>query len=336
MKIAIITEAGENIGFGHLMRCLSVACRLKSLKIDVEFILNEGFRAEGLLAGFAYKTYSVGGIRGAQIQKLIENTNAVLIDSYQLTLKDYELIAGKAGYLICMDDFLRLKYPPGMVINAALDAQKLPYSKSKKNVYVLGVKYAPLRPEFEAASKKLIRKEIQDVLVTLGGDDCRNLTPHARDLVLKAYPKALVNVVIGGAFKNIDQFKADLNPRVKYYFGVTTGKIIELMGSADVAVSAGGQTLYELARIGTPTLAIGVAQNQHNNLKAWEKHRFIKFCGWHDEMKLWDKMSAMLKVAENQALRRRMSRAGQGLVDGRGALRIATKILQGINNAGKK
>jgi UDP-2,4-diacetamido-2,4,6-trideoxy-beta-L-altropyranose hydrolase len=41
------------------------------------------------------------------------------------------------------------------------------------------------------------------------------------------------------------------------------------MLETDIAISNGRQTLYKLVRVGVPTIAIGVAENQLGNIKEW-------------------------------------------------------------------
>ena len=54
--------------------------------------------------------------------------------------------------------------------------------------------------------------------------------------------------------------------------------------NVDLAISASGQTLYELACIGVPTIAIGIIDNQKNNIKNWINQGFIEYAGcWNDE-----------------------------------------------------
>ncbi len=46
------------------------------------------------------------------------------------------------------------------------------------------------------------------------------------------------------------------------------------MIKCDIAISAAGQTLFELARIGVPTYAVQVAENQTLNMLSWKKCNF--------------------------------------------------------------
>ena len=70
------------------------------------------------------------------------------------------------------------------------------------------------------------------------------------------------------------------------------------MGQVDLAVSAAGQTLYELAQMGVPTIAIQVADNQKDNIEGWLKAGFIHFAGEWDDAKLVENLT----VYPNKAL----------------------------------
>ena len=99
------------------------------------------------------------------------------------------------------------------------------------------------------------------------------------------------------------------------------------MCAADAAISAGGQTLYELARVGVPAIAIRIAANQSNNLKGWHKAGFIEYAGSAGDNKLLYNIEKCLNKIKKQRIRENISRLGRSLVDGAGALRIADYIL---------
>ena len=96
----------------------------------------------------------------------------------------------------------------------------------------------------------------------------------------------------------------------------------QAMLDSDIAISAGGQTLYELARVGVPAMAIVVAENQMNNVRGWQKAGFIEYAGWWDDKHLPDMLIAGLRVLNNFHVRRNRSFKGREHVDGLGAKRI--------------
>jgi len=308
MKVAIITEGGKNIGFGHLTRCLSLYEEFKRKKVSVSFVVNEDVTLKDRLRGKSYRTYQAGAGKIKEIIKAIEGFDVVVVDSYLLTLEDYLKIRSVTSWLICVDDNQRLDYPADMIINGAVYARELSYTRVKGRRYLLGPDFIPIRPEFSKAPKRKIKEKVGHILVTFGGDDSMSMTPKIHNFFMTQYPSVNVNVLNN---KNV-------------------WEVIQLMQKADVAISAGGQTLYELACTGTPTVGICVADNQVNNLEGWEQKGFLKYCGWYDEPDLFKRLQGALTAMHDQKLREKMSRIGLRFVDGRGAQRIVAKILEMI------
>jgi spore coat polysaccharide biosynthesis predicted glycosyltransferase SpsG len=91
---------------------------------------------------------------------------------------------------------------------------------------------------------------------------------------------------------------------------------------ADLATAAAGGTLWELARVGTPTLAIVLAENQWPGAAAFAREGAAVNLGWHTEVRAEDVRDATIALADDADRRTKLSRRAQALVDGRGALRV--------------
>ena len=103
------------------------------------------------------------------------------------------------------------------------------------------------------------------------------------------------------------------------------------MEEADLTISAAGQTLYELACVGCPTVAFSVAANQKTHLAMMEDTGVLVSAGDADVDDVVSKsgMSLSTLMADNDK-REAMSAAGQKLIDGKGAQRVARKIVSEI------
>jgi len=99
------------------------------------------------------------------------------------------------------------------------------------------------------------------------------------------------------------------------------------MLNADVAISGGGQTLYELARAGVPTIAIGLSDNQLPNIKGWQKAGFISYVGWYRERGLLDRLKSEVDRLLPYETRKERSSRGRRIIDGKGVERAIDRIL---------
>jgi len=107
----------------------------------------------------------------------------------------------------------------------------------------------------------------------------------------------------------------------------------DLMLEADLAVSAGEQALHELLAVGCPTVAVQTASNQAGQLRALVVGSFV--CGGGaagDDDVLANIGKALASVFSDWEKRRGFAARGQRLVDGKGAARVAQRIVDEISS----
>lgn len=330
MQAFILTEGGKNIGFGHMTRCLSVAQALADKGIAVTFIV-EG--DESIAAFLKNKKYHVFPWRRQEkkLFEIIKNARILIIDSYLADVSLYKKLAQLTGAIVYFDDNKRLSYPGGFVVNGSLCAKEFRYPQGNGRRYLLGVKYAPLRKEFWTAGRKKINREVKKVLVLFGGSDFKSLIPSVVKLLNAHYPHWVKNIVIGRAFRHSKDIKCLENARTIFVRSPDVSAMKELMRESDLAISAGGQTLYELAKMGVPTVVVAVAKNQFNNIKGWARKGFIEYAGWYEKKDLPLRLLKCIKTLSPYSSRWKRSRLGQAAVDGKGPSRIVEAVLSRLN-----
>ncbi len=321
MEVFIITEGGKDIGFGHITRCLSLYQSFEERGIKPKFIINGDNDIECLLSGANYQLLNWIE-KSDKVFELIKDADIAIIDSYLADISFYNKISKIVKLPVYIDDNKRLDYPNGIVVNGNIHAEKLNYPKKDGITYLLGTKYTPLRKEFWEVQEKKIKDNIKSTMVTFGGDDAKNMTPKILKLLNKKYPELNKNVIIGRAYQNIDEIKkyAGKNTNLIYY--PDAEKMKEVMLNSDIAISAGGQTLYELARVGVPTIGICVAENQLGNIKEWKRIGFLEHAGLYNEDNIITEINKLLKNLESIKMRKSKSKIGRKFVDGEGSLRI--------------
>ena len=326
MKIFIITEGGRNIGFGHVARCVSLAQAFLERGISSEFILNGDKSLSGLLKGRKYTFFNWVKDK-KKLFSLIKGAEVAIVDSYLAGEGIYKRIAELADLPVFVDDNKRLNYPKGLLINGSIYAQNINYPTRKGLTYLLGSQYALLRKEFWDTPRRKVKNSIGTIMVTFGGDDEMGLTPRVTEFLNKNYPDMVKNIVIGKGFQNTEGLERLLAGRVNFIYSPDAARMKSTMLEADIAICAAGQTLYELARTGTPAIATSVARNQLKNAKGFERAGLINYIGSCADRSFLVKLKNAIKKFESVNIRRNRSKRGQECIDGKGALRAAREIL---------
>ncbi len=328
MKAIILTEGGKGIGLGHITRCLSIYEEFKSKGLDVLFAVNQDSTLNNILTknGIPYLSYN--GMDDIEDIFTRINPDIVLIDSYSLDLESYSKLSRNASLSIAIDDYNRIDYPVDIVVNSSIHAKECDYLPCEDKVFLLGPEYFPKRSGLAPGHDRIINKDIEKILITFGGDDSRKMTPRIIKKILSNFDNIKIEAIIGPNFSNtsyIDKFKSD--KRIRFVFNPDIEEISSAMLDSDIAISAGGQTLYELAITGTPGIGIGIAENQRPALEAWHSTGLIRFAGWHDDADILRKMHSALKGMKEKHVREKASEIGINAIDGNGAKRIAKRIL---------
>ncbi len=313
MKVAIITEGYQGTGYGHLTRCLSIYQAFEEKGNTPLYIANCDEEGKKFIP-------NVNLIQMNWLEKSDELINTLtdfdiaVIDSYLAPLELYARIYKAVKKVVYVDDYIRLDYPPGIIVNGTVGAENLPYKKDDKHEYFLGIDYMPLRKEFWDVDVPQRNGHIKNILITFGAQDFRNISPRTLNFLLRQFPH-FNYYVVGGKLPNDVMNKEN----VHYYPSVDAEKMLELMLKTDFAVTAAGQTTYELARVCLPTIAIGVVDNQKFNLKGWKDTGFLKEEIWFDDENLFKKVECIIAKKENSQIK--------ALIDGQGARRIIENVL---------
>lgn len=318
--VLIFTEAGKQDGYGHLMRCLAIAQGFKKRQIKPIFYLRGNPGVDDILKGFSRRI--VDWLKVCVDVK----GRIVIIDSYHAGRNFCKQVYKVARKVIFIDDNKRIPYPGGYVLNSSILSEDISYPDNPRVGYLLGPKYHPLRREFWEVPVKVIRKRVEKVLVTFGGSDMTNATLRILKILKEQYPDFKKSIIVGRGFSNINRIKTEAGKNTALIYSPDAQSMKREMLKTDICISGGGQTTYELARLGVPTIGICFAHNQLLNLTGFARHGFIKFAGWYNEKTVCNKIKECLDTLTYKN-RLKMSRAGRKLVDGSGAMRVAMAIL---------
>ncbi|PAF53994.1 hypothetical protein BKH42_03240 [Helicobacter sp. 13S00482-2] len=278
MKIKILTEAGYPYGLGHFIRCVRLKKILKKHYKDV-LIYHYGNKS---LKGSQYLNW----LDNTTFDWVISNTDIIIIDSYHASKEFYQKAHKTCKKLIILDDTNQSSYPPDcVIINGALGAQQL-YPKTKN--YLTGIQYALIDKKF--LKSKIVKKNIQHILITFGGSDPSNMTQKTLKILDQMHYEK--HIILPQKFDSKIIFSGN------YYQNISSSQMATIMRKCDVAISAGGGTLNELAMSKVPTLIIPIAQNQIFQAKQWDLSGGMKLTSLKNLNKDFDTIIPMQKRTE--------------------------------------
>jgi len=331
LKVYILSEAGKNVGFGHLMRMMGIYQAFETKNIIPTFIINGDQSVEEYLKDIDYKVFNWLDERD-RLYDMIKDADIAIIDSYLADEIIYENISKLVKLPVYYDDNNRIEYPKGVIVNGNIHAKELDYPKKAGRIYLLGLEYLPLRKEFWDVPEKKVREKVETIMVTFGGDDSRNMTPKVLKILADNHPHVKKNVIIGKGFNNIKEIEEASDENTALIYFPDAQKMKEVMIESDIAISAGGQTLYELARVGVPTIAVIVAENQLRNVTKWQELGFLENAGWWEGIDgVLDNLLNGIERLIDSGVRIDLSNMGRVLVDGQGSRRNINSYMEVLN-----
>ncbi|MDR0453368.1 MAG: GNAT family N-acetyltransferase [Deferribacteraceae bacterium] len=335
MSFVFLTEAGTNYGIGHMTRCDAIAQALHEQWESSVFIIDA---SSDIAQYLTHKTISCVKWQDnwpalSKIMNEINLTNSIegiFVDSYHASRELLKKLAVFNTQLFFMDDYCRLEYPKGVIINPEFSAKKELYPvKNGRSVYA-GIKYFPLRaPFWDTEVLPYIKRK--GIVITLGGSgDQRCLDLIVENLKVNVSEPVILlsaDYQIQSAYLSGNVIIINNRQNAEY--------MRTLISAARIIICGGGGTLIEAARTGTPAIVVKMADNQQNNVKAWTNHGFARYAGDKNSQDVGVNVLRYISELNDAAIWRETSDKGVAYVDGQGARRIAKIILGEARMMGK-
>jgi UDP-2,4-diacetamido-2,4,6-trideoxy-beta-L-altropyranose hydrolase len=259
-----------------------------------------------------------------EVLAVVKNADILIIDSYLCPASLYRQLAAASVVTAYIDDNIRLHYPAGVIINGVMCAERMNYPAEPGTEYLLGQEYSFLRKEFWEVPEKKIRRHIDSVMITCGGNDQGGLSYRVLRSLVENYPALKISVVL----KNLD------TPYLEYYqtnatvlTGLNALQMRELMMEADIAITASGQTTYELCRVGTPFIAVTTAANQLFSIQCFYEHGLVAAPVSSRDEEMENSILAQFRSLSDEGTRQAIHEKMKKAINGKGSLKVVEHLL---------
>ena len=254
------------------------------------------------------------------------NPDFLIVDHYSLDCTWEKILRAQVSKIIVIDDLADRQHDCDILLdqNFYLDMETRYKGKVPENCnLLLGPRYALLRKEFRDLRKYVGKKsgKVKNILISFGGIDSKNYTYHAIQALAENKNSIQANVVIGCEHPNLEKIKSLCN-ECGFILHVQTQNLAKLILDADLAIGAGGISIWERCCLGLPTISICTAENQSKQIiDASElgilyaptiESNLVDEIKFHTDVFL--KNPSLLKSISSQSLK---------ITDGKGSLRVA-------------
>lgn len=325
-KAIFRVDGGHKIGFGHIIRSLTLAEKLGK-KDEILFLMREDsigiekIKEEGYEVCFLQDKYEV---KNELLCKIF------ISDIRNTSIKYMEKARSISECLVTFDDLGEGRYLADILIDANIN-EKLSIAKDEQRgnlpICLFGVPYILLRKEFGNCKKKKINKRVKYLLITMGGSDSKGTTLKIIEAIKEMKLEIEVIIIIGRGFTlKSDLVKITKESCEKYTVLYDEKDIFKYMLRADLAIASAGITMFELACCGVPTMVISYDEDQEKNTYQFLERNLIISLGISDYMAKEKITEELNDIIHNYEARKRMSRESQKFVDGQGLSRIIKVI----------
>ncbi|WP_306564331.1 UDP-2,4-diacetamido-2,4,6-trideoxy-beta-L-altropyranose hydrolase [Aquabacterium sp.] len=287
-------DASTEMGIGHLMRCLTLAGRLRARAGHVHFItrqLPDILCAQVLAAGYGLhqlprSSQDWGSSEGpahaawlgaswqedaqqtAEVIAAIGAADVLVVDHYAIDRRWEQCLREHVRWICVIDDLADRPHDCDVLLDQnyflrpALRYQGLVPSECR---LLLGPGQALLREEFRREQKRLRQRDgqIRRVLIFYGGADPGNLTGFTLNALKSFMGTDLeVDIAVGALNPHIASLSDFCSGQPLCHLHVQTDRMAELMAAADLAFGACGTASWERCAMGLPAIVMVFAHNQ--------------------------------------------------------------------------
>lgn len=333
-------DSNKQIASGHIMRCISIAQAFMDAGEDVTFLIADENPVQ-MLERAEMKYYTLHSVWN-QLMGEVEKVKSLLqsYDNPLLVIDTYQVSRGYVEALLPYAKICYLGSKPAYLgrlqalVNYSTDIDynfyKTNYDSTTK--LLLGAAYAPLRKEFLQVEHKENKDGKCRVLLTTGNTDQRQYVERIMGAIVTSplFQLLEINVVVGGMFDNKEKLHSLYDNVENVHLHENVKSMSSLMGVCDLAVSANGTTVYELAAARVPAITFSMVEEQIKSARKLNELGVVDYCGeiYQDERHCIDSIIKKIeKYASNPEARITLASKANSIVDGRGCERIASILL---------
>lgn len=359
----IRADSGPDIGIGHVMRCLAFAEWLsefgggfilltynKSHFIEHKVAqlngrihyLSEDCTKRELPYNHSQWLANTEANDAEQCKKIIDEEilshqgrkpSFIMVDHYALGLPWEQTLRALSPILV-IDDLSDRQHFCDWLVDQTYGKSSSDYKQLVPSTceLLVGTKFSLLRKEFfeEAINcKRVLEKEKNRVLISLGGSDPDNCTLKILSYLegFEFFDSLIVTVVTSNINKNLESLQNVTKKYCNVGLSINVDNMASLMAKNDLCIGAAGSSAWERCVMSLPTLTVVIADNQAIVAEELAKANAIVNLGHIDTLAPSDFLREFSDLYSNIYKYQSIIDASHQVCDGKGVERVIDKIM---------
>jgi UDP-2,4-diacetamido-2,4,6-trideoxy-beta-L-altropyranose hydrolase len=334
-KLLIRADGCKSMGMGHLSRASLVASVFRGRGYDVKLVVKEDNDARRFLDSRQISPVYIAAdttlsVEFDLIEDLFTETRGVLIlDS--LCHRDYANLFGRLRAKLCttaviFDDDDVECINADIALNGSLIPLPNNYAKCVCQ-YLIGPDYFIMDPSYRDVVVSPPKDTIHNILVTVGGSDHKDLLFKLLEIFDRYKTKYKIKIVSSSSTGYSQRLSAVLkNVKFPYELHLDLPSLVNLWGAVDVAITAGGNTLFERIATCLPGATLCQMRLQMKHADAFERIGVNTNLGYGPDMERETLFAKVDNFLNNHAEHERQYRLSSDLIDGDALVRFVLAL----------
>jgi UDP-2,4-diacetamido-2,4,6-trideoxy-beta-L-altropyranose hydrolase len=325
------------------MRCLTLARALVGRGAECAFV--ESRAAAPILRRFGWPAQTVLAMTGAQeLPDLVRfgcefadrfEADMVVVDHYRAGAAEEAALRGVDRRIVAIDDLADRRHACDVLVDPGYGRRRDQYAGLVGDacVALMGPGHALVRPEFGAARQRALGRRakhdpVRRALIALGLTDVGGVTGRIVAALARVAGEVRLDVALSAQAPSLPALRAAAISDRRLHLWIDTDEMASLMADADIAVGAGGSSVWERATVGLPSVTVILAENQRAMAGHLAEARVTMALDADPsgfESRLGE---AWTSLVADRGLRWRLTERSAELCDGHGAERVADALLR--------
>lgn len=286
-------ESGGQTGLGHLIRMASLSEEFKKEGKNTLFWVAENeVLAQQILSHSGHEFEVFRQEECTVPKKYLGDGNIFIVDGYKEVFAYTKNCNLSHDFLVCFDDYIHLEYYNAhIIINQNIGFSDAMYSNKTNNKVLAGERFVILRDEIlnqkpsENGDKAGLRG-----LITLGGTDAKSVTVVFIDYLEKISHSPLPIkwfVMLPSLNETRDLIKQKVDESLLDIVCLENRNDFPMhLANADIIISAGGTTLYEINYLEKQSISLITHENHAAIVQNMQKAEACMSLDWYNKLDL--------------------------------------------------